>query len=324
MLKISFHAMGCEMAAFIDCESQPAAVALGKVPGWFEEWEQVLSRFRPDSELSQLNATAGQPFHASPILWRVMKASLWAANWTGGLVVPTMLQAIQAAGYDRSFEMLGYADPKPNAFWSSTPLSGDPEPLEAWQNIQLNEQDRTIALPAGARIDLGGVAKGWAARQAAQLLKNYGPALVDASGDIAVTGPCANSLPWTVDVADPLGIQDHLCQVMANRCGIATSGVNYRHWLKDGIWKHHIIDPRTGEPAQTDIISATVIASEVIQAEAAAKTVMILGSRSGKAWLEGQPALAGLLVCADGRMLYSQNFTRYIRREYVNQIHSIE
>ena len=102
--RLEFRAMGCEMLAVVDRESTPSLLA--KVPEWFEEWEQVLSRFRYDSELTRLNQIHERPVQVSETLWDVLQAARNAEQMTDGLVTPTLLDAIVEAGYDRPFEVL--------------------------------------------------------------------------------------------------------------------------------------------------------------------------------------------------------------------------
>ncbi len=301
--------MGCQMAAVLDRETGPTARLLQQAPAWFEEWEQSLSRFRADSELNRLNEQAGKPFAASPVLFAAVRAALEAARWSEGIVVPTALRALEAAGYDRSFELL--ADP----FNPSKPKPAQDE-IEAWRGIRLDETAQTITLPEGARLDLGGTAKSWAARQAVLRLQAAGPVLVDAAGDIAASGLMADGSPWPVDVADPLEMQESLAQVALAGGGLATSSTGKRRWRKEGQWRHHIIDPRTGSPALTDLLSVTVIAPDLTRAEVAAKIVLILGSRDGLDWLESQPDLAGLLAFPDGTITYNQRMLAHLWREY--------
>src|SRR5262245_9020671 len=106
MQEYRFRAMGCQMLATVDRDDAEAAARLAAVPGWFEEWEQQLSRFRPDSDLSRLNATSGRPVAVPPALWEVLGVALDGARQSGGLVQPTILAALEAAGYDRSFDQL--------------------------------------------------------------------------------------------------------------------------------------------------------------------------------------------------------------------------
>lgn len=308
MQKIEFRAMGCQMAAFLDNPGLAAARALDQTPADFEEWEQAISRFRPDSDLNELNASAGTFHPVSPILWDVIQSALSAARWTGGLVNPCILSALEHAGYDRSFDLVRTELPVPENRLSSETKERSAVSPDAWRDIALDENRRAVRLPEGVRLDLGGVGKGWAALQAARRLNAFGPALVDAGGDIAVSSSRADGSPWPVAIADPLEMQEALGILALRECGVATSGIDYRRWLRNGFWKHHIIDPRSGEPAQTDLLSVTIIAPEALQAEAAAKAVLILGSRDGMTWLENQAEVCGLLAFQDGRVIYSRGF----------------
>ena len=96
------------------------------------------------------------------------------------------------------------------------------------------------------------------------------------------------------------------------RCGVATSGKNRRNWTRNGLLHHHIIDPRTGIPAQSDVLTATVVAPTVLEAEAAAKALLILGSQAGMAWLEANPLLAGLLILEDGQVVCNTLMQEYL------------
>jgi thiamine biosynthesis lipoprotein len=195
MNRIEFHAMGSRILAVVDDPTPAAGRALQCLPGWFEDWEQVLSRFRFDSELSRLNQSAGRPVAVSETLWSVFMAAREADEFTGGLVRPTILNALVQAGYDRSFDLLPAACSAAHA--SALDL---PQPTTA---ISWDEPTRSLCLPASVQLDFGGVAKGWAARQAAGQLMEFGPALVDAGGDIAISAPCLDGQPWAIGIRDP-------------------------------------------------------------------------------------------------------------------------
>jgi len=304
MPKIEFKAMGCHMLAVLDSQSARSNEKLSRVPAWFEAWEQSLSRFRPDSELSLLNSHAGGPVQVSPTLMTVFRTAVEMEKRSQGLVTPTILDALVYAGYDRSFDQLSPAQPQRE--------SGEYHCVTSTAAIEWQADSRTIHLPPHLHLDFGGVAKGWAAEQAMQRLKGYGPTLVDAAGDIAISGLQTNGQPWSVAIADPFQPDADLELLKLGRCGVATSGTDYRRWQQDGVWKHHIIDPRTGEPAETDVVSATVIAPNVVDAEMAAKVALISGSHAGMAWLDANPLFAGLLVLENGQRLYSQRFEKYL------------
>ncbi len=143
-------------------------------------------------------------------------------------------------------------------------------------------------------------------------LQVEGPALVDAAGDIAISGPRADGDPWQIGVADPFHQGEEIEVLFLKRCGVATSGKDRRRWLRDGALKHHIINPLTNQPAETDVLTVTVIAPNVMQAEAAAKAVFIQGSGPGLEWIEAHPEFAALFILDDGQMVYSQKMEDYL------------
>jgi thiamine biosynthesis lipoprotein len=301
--RFEFHAMGCEMLGAVDRES--ASDALSHVPEWFEEWEHSLSRFRYDSELTRLNQTHEQPVRVSDILWDVFQSARKAEEMTDGLVTPTLLDAIIEAGYDRPFDELPYlSSPTIDSTLTISP------PLRA---ITFDESARTITLPFGMGLDFGGVAKGWAAHQAMQRLRAEGPTLIDAGGDIAISGPRVDGSPWPVGIANPFHAGENIEVLYLDACGVATSGKDRRRWMRDGLFQHHIIGPSTNKPAETDLLTVTVIAPNVMEAEAAAKAAFILGSRVGLEWIEARPEYAGAFILDNGEVLYSQNMDNYLQ-----------
>ncbi|MGB8645406.1 MAG: FAD:protein FMN transferase [Anaerolineae bacterium] len=307
MERLEFRAMGCQMLAVVDSDDPAAAAAVRQVSEWFEEWEQALSRFRAESELNRLNRSAGRPFQASEVLWQVVQAALTAAQVSGGIVTPAVLDALETAGYDKSFELI--QDPHT--------AHGAPRPVGDWRAIQMDKTHRRIKLPEGMRIDLGGIAKGWAADQAVKRLSKFGPALVDAGGDVAVSGPMANGEGWPIGVADPANPESNLATLQLQSGAVATSGRDYRRWQANGQAQHHLIDPRTGAPADTDVLTATVIAPSAVEAEMAAKLTLIRGSLPGKRWLDEHPRTAGLLYLDTGETIASNRLSNYLYRDSV-------
>jgi thiamine biosynthesis lipoprotein len=304
--QLPFIAMGCGMLAILDSEAASAQGALARIPAMFERWESVLSRFRPDSELSRLNQADGRTQTASPVLFEVLRLALKMAVSTDGLAVPTLLNALMAAGYDRSFDQLPF---------DRAALASDgnlAQNSESWRQIRLQMPGRQVSLPPGVRLDFGGIAKGWAADRAVRQLERLGPALVDAGGDIAVSRPRSDGSPWPIGVGDPTGKTEQLAMLAIERGGVATSGLDYRRWKVAGEWQHHLIDPRTGRPAKTDLLAVTVVASSAARAETAAKAVLIQGSERGLQWIESQRSLAALLVGQNGDIVLSRRMDRYV------------
>lgn len=316
MQELEFRAMGCQMYAAVDSDDPKAGAALADIPRRFEAWEQCLSRFREASKLSALNRRSGQTVRVSETLWRVARLALQAGAQTGGLITPTIIDALEAAGYDHSM-----SDPVPvlrlpSSVMDRSPrlrVSPSPRPRIAdWRSVKMDPRHRTITLPRGVRLDVAGVAKGWAADQAARHLGRVAPALVNASGDIAVSGPRADGSAWANTIENPFGSVDDTPLMLLAYEGEATSSRGYRRWLRGDRWQHHIIDPRTGQPADTDVFSATAIAPTSAEAEVAAKVAFILGSRAGIEWIEARPHLAAFLILENGEHVSSTRFKNYI------------
>lgn len=239
LYKQKFFAMGCQMMAMLEAPShddavppadgKPASQAaelLAQVPQWFEQWEQHLSRFRTDSKLSALNRSTGVPFQSSPILWEVFSLAVLAEQRSRGWVTPTIYDALIDSGYAQSF-----ADGVPAALFTEKPAAQlTPCPAPLLNQVQVDKNQCTINLPPGVHLDFGGIAKGWAAETALQRLQCTGPALVDAGGDIAVGEPLSGNQPWPIAIETLSGACSSDELLMLSRCGVATSGRDYRRW----------------------------------------------------------------------------------------------
>jgi len=274
----------------------------------FEEWEQVLSRFLPTSELSQLNRCPGVPLPVSELLYRVLATALTAAQATGGLYDPAMLDQLMQIGYDRTFDEL-----------SRTSLSDfDPilpgEPGGRWRGIKVNPINRSVTLPPGIGLDFGGIAKGMAVDAALEQLRLRGvkAALVNAGGDLAMLGLPPAEQHWRIAVPG----RERFWTIPLRRGAMATSGIARRHWQQGGTFRHHLLDPRTGLPAQSDLWSVTVVADRCEQAEVAAKVAFILGSQAGADFLN-RHQLAGLLVRQDGTWRTVEPWPAHLLEEIV-------
>jgi len=303
MLSIELQTMGCHARALVDADGACARAALDRLPAWCAKRERALSRFDPESALARLNAR-GRATDVDEILWEALDVALRAAVATEGLITPTVLAALEGSGYDRSFEHL----PREQ--------SGRLAPERAvpsFREIERDERSRTVRLPPSLRLDLGGTAKGWSADAAASMLSRFGPALVDLGGDIAAHG--APLEPWPIAVEDPRGASGALALVLLREGGIATTGRDHRRWTRDGVEQHHVIDPRTGRPARTDVWTATVIAGSALDADIGAKRLLLEGSQGGLAWIEEHRDLAALVVRADGLVLQSTRFSEYLEED---------
>src|SRR5438270_235493 len=208
------------------------------------------SRFRPDSELTALNRAAGQPTKVSAVLREAIVVALRAAALSDGAVDPTVGEAVRVLGYDTDF--------------ASVPPTGPAlarvARVPGWRCVTAGENG-TVSLPIGVQLDLGATAKAWAAdvasRRAAEAL-GCG-VLVSLGGDVAVAGPPPAS-GWRVGIADWHGASDRQLDetVEIHSGGVATSSMAVRRWVRDAQHLHHIVDPRTGQPASAVWRTVTV------------------------------------------------------------------
>ena len=295
--RTQFRAMGTIVSLLLPETQSEEGTAL--VQDLFDEWEYTLSRFLPDSELSQLNKRAGAYVMVSSLLYNVMEEALEAARATGGLYDPTLLYQLQQMGYDRSFDML---DLQQNAHEQEAHLGGD------WRSIELDRYRQWIHLPEGVGVDFGGIAKGMAVDAALALLRKEGmtPAMVNAGGDLSVAGTPSGASSWPIAVENRVSERENEGQenkspwlVPLQYGSMATSGIARRHWQQGDTMRHHLIDPRTGVSAQNDMESVSVVAARCEQAEVAAKVAFLLGMERGSEFLHNH-GLAALLVQRDG------------------------
>jgi FAD:protein FMN transferase len=302
-VSLSFRAMNTDVIGVVvvpEDRAPEARIALGQVQSLFAEAEATLSRFRPESDLSKLNRSAGAPYQGSAMLFNAVDLALRTARDSEGVFDPTILSALVGAGYDRSFEML--ADRDPGAAEPAAPS------VYTWRDVRLDYARRQIYLPAGCGIDLGGIGKGWTVDLARLLLWPFEHFVVDAGGDIYVAGTQADGQEWTIAVDDPRRPGSDLCVLRIRDRAVATSTVVRRHWLQGGAERHHLIDPRTGAPAVGDVLAATVVADTVARAESLAKVALILGRDAGTAYLSRQRGTAALLALANGEVALTGGF----------------
>lgn len=281
--------MGTSISALLPASH--AATGAAAVRTLFADWEQQLSRFLPRSELSRLNRRAGDSVRVSALLYTVLMTALAAARATEGLYDPTLLHNMEAVGYDRTFDEVALVSPLAVARATAGARTG------GWRDIRVDRAERRVTLPPGVGLDFGGIAKGMAVDAAIERLRQLGirTALVNAGGDLAVLGQSPHMEAWPIAVAG----QALSWTVPLRRGALATSGIARRRWWQGDRLRHHLLDPRTGAPAESGLWSVTVTAEYCEQAEVAAKAAFLLGPERGAAFLRTHQ-LAGLFVRADG------------------------
>jgi thiamine biosynthesis lipoprotein len=253
--RVVFEALGGECELFgVGVDPQAVSVA----EAWIRRMHDRLTRFEPNSEVSRLNASRGRWFAISPELEALLRQSLRAYELSGGLVNVAVLPAVLAAGYTRDF------DAGPTA-------ATDPPQIRPLPDV-LQLRPGEARLLHGAAVDLGGIAKGWLADRVAERLGEN--VLVNLCGDLYARGGGESGEGW------PVGFGDRT--LLLKDLGAATSGTTKRAWAGG----HHLIDPRTGLPAQSDLSEVSVLATTASDAEIFAKVALLLGSRDAPKWLE--------------------------------------
>ena len=299
---VSFDAMGSHVRLLIGepgPEMQPAAAAARQARQFVAEFDAALSRFKPESELSALNADPRERVPASKLLRTAVKAGLEAARRSGGLVDPTLVGAIEAAGYAASRAGMPGAPLGTALAEAPRRRPASPNPAAAWRLFEVDDDLGTIARPPGLRFDTGGAGKGLAADLIAQSLRGYSRFIVDCGGDIRIGGAGALVDPYEVFVEHPL-TRERAFVIKLGGGGVATSGLNVRIWREEaGRFSHHLLDPATGEPAWTGLIGSTALGDTAVEAETLAKAALLSGPEGGRAVLAER---GGLLVHDSGEV----------------------
>lgn len=265
-----------------------------------ERLEALWSRFVPTSDLSRLNAAAGRPVEVAPETSALVRLAVEAWSLTGGLFDPSVLDAVEAAGYDRTFEEVRARRPIP-ATATAVPGCGE----------VAVDGDR-VRLPLGVRLDPGGLGKGRAADLVATELMERGAlgACVNVGGDVRVLGeaPPGAGL-WAVAVEDPGDPARPVTQIGLCGGAVASSSTLRRRWASTHGSVHHLIDPRTGRSSASDVVAATVVAAEAVWAEIFAKCLVVAGTAGLE--LLGRFELAAMAFMRQGVVVRTSTFERY-------------
>ena len=355
LVTIKLFAMGCHIQISLNTAmfnprysqivvDQQIALLISDVQKRIAQWEHIFSRFDETSELMQLNNQTNQWTKVSAELFEVLQRAIHFTSKTQGLVTPTLLKELWAAGYQHSFETLPkMSEPIIGSKASSSKISSNTssninlntsaslqdtsitndfklnhanQQIEHIQLRQLADGKHQVCLPAGMVLDLNGYVKGWCAMQLAeyisQVLNWQLPCLVDMGGDIAIGVPkhqIDKPIIWGVAIAKPyFANSEHIQEeedvaILALSSGaVATSGQDYRRWWHDGRWQHHLIHPHYSRPVSSDVLTATVLATDTLIAEVYAKYCVLLGVTEAMAWLNKHD-IAALLIDTNNKVL---------------------
>lgn len=285
-----FDSLGGEV--LIQAEGTDAAAAV-------EEGEQIvldlhrrLTRFDESSELSMLNRDPRGSVPAGELMLRFAETVRSAGYTSGGLVDATLLDAVERAGYTESID--------PDRAVASPPTDDVParvvERVGDWSNVYVDRRNSTVIRPVGLRLDSGGIGKGLAADLVAERMGGLDVWAVECSGDLRFGGRA--HLPRRIDVTSPFDRKLVIASLTASVGAVATSGTTRRSWRTGSGTAHHLIDPRTGEPAQTGIVQATAVAPTAAEAEVRAKSALLSGPDRAFDWLPD----GGVVVYENGEI----------------------
>ena len=260
-----------------------APLAAQRVKRRLLQWHDQFSRFEPRSELSRLNDDRCETVCVSAMMARFVEAAVEAAEMTGGLVDPTLVNEVERAGYAYD---LGpdYAAPVGLAGLTPPRRPAGPNPAARWRQVIVDRRSQLVTRPAGLRIDSGGVAKGLFGDVLAPLLSQHVSFVIAAAGDVRIGGSAGR--PRAIEVTSPFETGETLHTFELARGAVATSGTTKRSWLDEhGRLSHHLLDPSTGTPAFTGVVQVTALARTGVEAEALAKAAVLAGPEGAAAWL---------------------------------------
>jgi FAD:protein FMN transferase len=290
----SFQALGTSATVAVTDEAQ-LGNALAAAASELAAIDRACSRFRDDSELAHVVRAGGRPVRVSPLLLEAVRTAVDAARVTEGLVDPTVGRTLRLAGYDATFRVVAARDGDSfRARFVATP---------GWRTIEIDDAEMTVRVPAGIEIDLGATAKALAAdRCAAASAAEAGcGVLVSLGGDVAVAGPAPLG-GWAIGIADDHAADPRDVETTVAICsgGLATSSTTVRRWRSGSRQLHHLIDPRTGEPAESPWRTVSVAAASCVDANVASTAAIILGA-AAPPWL-GRRGVHARLVSTDGAL----------------------
>jgi FAD:protein FMN transferase len=262
--------------------------------------EKVLSEWRPDSEVSAINQGAGKPVSVGADTFAVIDKSIWAGSISDG-------------SFDITFQSMSElwkfgdaAEEQPKV--PSAAEVAAKKKLVDYRRVRLDPKSRSVALPAGVRIGLGGIAKGYIVDRAAALLHSIGlrDFLVQAGGDLYGAGRKPDASPWVSGIQDPRGPQGrYFAMIELENHAFSTAGDYARSYITGGKRYHHIIDPHTGYPAAL-CRSVTVWAPDAFIADAIDDGIFILGPEKGLKLVESIEGAGAVIVDAQNQVIISE------------------
>jgi FAD:protein FMN transferase len=261
--------------------------------------EQLMSTYLPDSEISRINRAAGkEAVPVSPEVEEVIREGIFWSEQSGGVFDITVEPLVQLWDFEGENQII----PSNNTIRKTASLVN-------YKNIEI--KDHTVRLKRrGMALNVGGLAKGYAVDRAISVLRGrVSSGIVNAGGDLFAFGYKSKKTSWNIGLQHPRKPTELLASFAVNNQAIATSGDYQRYFVKDGVRYHHIFDPQTGRPARL-MISATVITTEVMDADALATAAFVMGPDKAIEWVDAMDNVEAMLVLEDGSIRYSKQFRK--------------
>lgn len=280
------------MGTYIEAKAygRHAAQTLDLVYARLREIEQKMTINQAGSEIDDVNAQAGkQAVAVSADTFAVVKRAIEYAEISSGAFDPTIQPIV-------SLWRIG----SPEARLPAPGEIATKLPLVDYRMVQLNPEQRTIFLPhEGMGLDLGGIAKGYAADEAVAILRNNNVrnAIISLGGNVYTMGNNPSKQPWRIGVQDPEDERNIFIAVIETSDEtLVTSGAYERALEVDGQRYHHILNPATGYPAETDVLSSTIVTTKSIDADALSTSLFILGREQGLQLIEQLPGIEAVVI----------------------------
>ena len=262
--------------------------------------ETILSANRDDTNIAAINSAAGiGPVHAEPETLSILQDALAYSEKTDGLFDPSIGPLVKSWNIGTDYAAI----PTENALRSAMSLVN-------YRNIVIDESNGTVFLTQkGMKLDLGAIAKGYAADEIARILKahNIKKAIIDLGGNIYAVGEKAPGQDWNIGIRDPETERgEPILSIPLKDTSVVTSGIYERYFEKDGKKYHHILDPRTGYPVNNELLSVTIIAPASMDADALSTSTFLLGTEKGLALIEKIPGVEAIFINKEHEIRTSQ------------------
>ena len=262
-----------------------------------ERYENLLSKTVEGSDVQRINASGGKPVTVDPETWAILERAKEISRLTGGAfsvtIAPLSAQWDFTGGTNRM--------PTDEERLAALPLVND--------ELLVLGENNTVTLPEGMEIDLGGIAKGYIADQVAEMIRGkvHG-ATLSFGGNVYAVGLKQDGTPFNLGIQDPNGVTgEAIAIVQATDASLVTSGIYERYFMVDDTRYHHILDPKTGLPADSDLASASILDVSSMDADALATACIVLGLDKAKALLEDL-GRDGVFITRDGAISTTEGF----------------